>query len=376
MVLVEDLAGANEIELVLGLRGPRQVREPLEVGADHVAVGSVGGQGAQPAQLALGLLLGLFGQLRRLDLLAQLVGFALAAVALAQLVLDVAHSPTQQLLALLRIHLPVCIAREGLLGLRDGRFPLEVGDETPEPVGRVGLLEERDHLFDRQPQIGRDQVCEEPRRGEVGEALLPLVGYVVAELDDPVREREHLVPGPRSLGGGLARLGQRIDARDDRTVLFVEGDQPRSDHSPHDGLLALARRVDHARHSRQAGDGVELGEAGLLELGVELGRDEEEAARPGAVERGERSRPADDQGHRHSRQDRCTAYGQQRHPRGNLHRLAACSNDPNVLRFRHGTSKGAPYAREKRGQPARAPKSGLDSPFCASAWTVPGWRNW
>jgi hypothetical protein len=44
VVGVEHLARGVEIELVLGSLGPRQVRHPLDVGADQVAIGGVLGQ--------------------------------------------------------------------------------------------------------------------------------------------------------------------------------------------------------------------------------------------------------------------------------------------------------------------------------------------
>jgi hypothetical protein len=120
VVVVEDPARLAQLELVLGLGGPRQVGDPLEVGADHVPVRRVLGQGGEPLELALGLHRGLGRQPGGLDALAQLVHLLRPGVALADLGLDVAQPPPQQPLAALRIEL-------GGLRLR-GELALVLGD--------------------------------------------------------------------------------------------------------------------------------------------------------------------------------------------------------------------------------------------------------
>ena len=97
---VEDLAGVGDVEVVVGLRRPGQLGEPLEVGADDAVLGGGGRQLLEPAELAVGLLARALGQARRLDPLAQLVDLRLALVALAELVLDRLELLAQVVLAL------------------------------------------------------------------------------------------------------------------------------------------------------------------------------------------------------------------------------------------------------------------------------------
>ena len=87
---------------------PGQVRDPLEVGADQVAVGRVrraarAGAAAR-ARPASRRLAGSCAASRRS---CELLDLALPGVALADLALDVAHAAAQQPLALLRVHLLV-----------------------------------------------------------------------------------------------------------------------------------------------------------------------------------------------------------------------------------------------------------------------------
>ena len=65
VVGVEDLAGVGDVEVVLGPRAPRQLDEPLEVGADDAVLGGRGRQALEPAELAVGLLARLLRQLAR-----------------------------------------------------------------------------------------------------------------------------------------------------------------------------------------------------------------------------------------------------------------------------------------------------------------------
>ena len=67
VVVVEHLARVLEVEVVLGVRAPRQRRDPLEVGADHAVLGRRLRQALEPRQLAVGRLPHVVGQRQRLD---------------------------------------------------------------------------------------------------------------------------------------------------------------------------------------------------------------------------------------------------------------------------------------------------------------------
>ena len=340
MVLVQHLARGGEIEVVLGLDVPGEVREPLEVGAQQVAVRSVGGEGAQALQLAVRLLPGLGRKVRRLEALLELVDLAVGAVALAELGLDVVHAAAQDALALLGVDLLRGRGGEVLLGLGDGDLPLEVGDEAPEARHRVGLLEQGHPFVAGQADVGGDQIGEEARRRELLEALLPLVGDVLAQVDHPLGELEH--PGARALelGTGLARLREGLDAREEGPVPGLDGDQARAEQADDDRLLAFAPRIDDAHDARDAGDRVEIRETRLLGGRILLGGDHQEAAGAGGVERGQGARPPDGEGNRHPRKHHRIPHGQDRQYAGNLDALLADRHRMACALFRQLSLRG------------------------------------
>jgi hypothetical protein len=100
VVGVEHLAGVGDVEVVLAARGPGQLDQPLEVGADDAVLGRRRGQLLEPRELAVCRLAGVLGQAGLLDPLAQLVDLGLLLVLLPELGLDRLQLLAQQVLAL------------------------------------------------------------------------------------------------------------------------------------------------------------------------------------------------------------------------------------------------------------------------------------
>ena len=126
VVVVEDLPRVRELELVRRLLRPREIRDPLEVGAEQVAVGRVLRERAEAAQLALGVRARLGRELGGLEPLRELVRLAAAALVLAELLLDLAHALAQEALAALRVRLVgLALGAERLLRLGDRDLALE-----------------------------------------------------------------------------------------------------------------------------------------------------------------------------------------------------------------------------------------------------------
>ena len=175
VVGVEDLAGVLDVEVVVGLLRPRQLDQPLEVGADDAVLGGGGRQPLEPRELAVGGLAGLLGQPGRLDPLAQLVDLRLGLVPLAELALDRLQLLAQVVLALALVDLRLDLG----LDLRAELDHLELAGEDlrepPQPPGDVDLLEQLLLLVGRDPQRAGDQVRE--RRGivDVGDRELQLL---------------------------------------------------------------------------------------------------------------------------------------------------------------------------------------------------------
>ena len=137
MILVEDRARLAKLELVFGFDRPREIGHPLEVGSNEMAIGCMLGQRGEALEFALGLGGGLRRQLRGLDALAKLVHLLRSRVALADLRLDLAHPPTEQLFTSLRI----ALARAGLLGesllrLGNRHLAIEVRGHSFETLAR------------------------------------------------------------------------------------------------------------------------------------------------------------------------------------------------------------------------------------------------
>ena len=105
VVVVEHRAGVVEVEVVLGRGVPGQRQDPLEVGADHAVLGGRRRQPLEPAELAVGDLARLLGELQLGEPLAQLVHLGLLGVALAELLLDRLQLLAQEVLALALLHL-------------------------------------------------------------------------------------------------------------------------------------------------------------------------------------------------------------------------------------------------------------------------------
>ena len=130
MVLVEHAAGVRDVEVVLGRRRPRQVDDPLEVGAHDAVLGRLDRNDAQPLELLLGGLARHLGRVGVLELLSQLVDLALARIAFAELLLDRPHLLAQVEVAL--------VLRQLVLHLRLDLLPqLEQLDLAVEDAGQA-----------------------------------------------------------------------------------------------------------------------------------------------------------------------------------------------------------------------------------------------
>ena len=71
VILVENLLGLIQIQIVRAALVPGQIQNPFEISANDVIVGRGGGQPLKPFKLAFGFLEHLFRQAGLLDALAQ-----------------------------------------------------------------------------------------------------------------------------------------------------------------------------------------------------------------------------------------------------------------------------------------------------------------
>ena len=119
VVLVEDLLGLLQVEVVLGGLAPGQRHHPVEPVAQRRRLRGVGVHALELLELALHLLQHRLRHLRLLRLVPELRDLLAELVALAELALDRLHLLAQEELALAPVHLPLGLGGDLLLHRED-----------------------------------------------------------------------------------------------------------------------------------------------------------------------------------------------------------------------------------------------------------------
>ena len=167
VVLVQDLRGLLEVEVVVGGDVPRQADQPVDVGPDDADLR----RGRRDPAHAVDLLdrpgLDLLGHARLLDLLAQLVDLGLLRVVLAQLALDGLELLAQDVLALGLVHLGLDLGLDLALQLEDLDLAAEEARDELQPLGDVDRLEQLLALLGGHVRAVGDHVGEQARLGDV-----------------------------------------------------------------------------------------------------------------------------------------------------------------------------------------------------------------
>ena len=185
VVAVQHLARVPQVEVVLCRARPGERGQPLQVRADHPVLGRLRGQPLEAPQLALGLLHGVLGKARLVELLAQLLRLDLLLVELAELLLDRLHLLAQEPLALTLLHLGLDLRLDLGPDLHELELAREQLGQPAHALRHVALLEQRLLLLGLDPQRARDHVCELGRVVKVRHRHVQLLGQVGELLDDP-----------------------------------------------------------------------------------------------------------------------------------------------------------------------------------------------
>ena len=159
VVLVEDLLGAVEIDLVVGALAPRQLGDPLKVGADDLVLGGLGRGAVEAPQLALDFTPGRFAQLQLRDPLAQLVGLVAVAL-LAQLLANLLQLFPKQHLALPLAQLLLDLGLNVLLCVETDELPLDREQRGSHSILVVEGLEKGLLLGGGEVELEGDQIGE------------------------------------------------------------------------------------------------------------------------------------------------------------------------------------------------------------------------
>ncbi len=184
VVLVEHLAGVRDVEVVLGADRPRQVDDPLEVGAHDVVLGGLHRDHAQAFELVLGHLAHRLRRIGVLELLAQLVDLGVARVALAELLLDRAHLLAQVEVLLVLGQLVLHLRLDLLPELEQLDLAVEDAGQPLEALAHVELGEQLLLLVQRDVQVRGDEVGDLARVLDVHRHHLQLVGQVGDHRDE------------------------------------------------------------------------------------------------------------------------------------------------------------------------------------------------
>ena len=134
VVLLQHALGVLDVEVVLGLLGPGQVGDPLEVGARDRVLGGSRRDALEAVELLVGDLLDVGRQAELLDPLAQLVELLFLFTELAQLLLDGLELLAQVVLALGLGHLALDLRVDLRAEFENFSLPIEELQDELHPL--------------------------------------------------------------------------------------------------------------------------------------------------------------------------------------------------------------------------------------------------
>ena len=197
VVLVQDLLGASQVDLLLCALLPRQLGDPLEEGADDLVLGRLRARALEPPELTIHLRRLLLGQLELLDALPHLL-YVVSLLFLSELLLDRLQLLAQQHLALALTELGLDLGLDVFLSVHPRQLALDRNEHLAHAFLVVEQLEKSLLLGGLQLDVERNQIRE---RAGVVDALYELVQ----------RLGRHSAAGPE-LGGTIPQLTvQRLE---------------------------------------------------------------------------------------------------------------------------------------------------------------------
>ena len=314
MVLVQHVLGKRQVVLHLGLLGPGQRGEHVDVVAHDGRFGGHRRHQLELLQLRVGLLLGLLGHLGELDLLLDLLDVG-AFFAFAEFLLDRLDLLVQVEVALVLLHLALHAATDLLVDVQDVDLALDLLEQVLQPLLHAAQVEDDLLALELQGQVRCDGVGQAARVVDAGDRGEDLRRNLLVQFDVLVELLHHRAAQGLDLGG--LRVGaRRVDRRDvGDEVRFALGDLVDAR-----ALLAfdqdLHGAVGQLQHLQDRGDAAHLEHVrrGRLVLGGSLLGDEHDAPLGfhGRLERLDALGPPHEKRDDHVREDHHVTQRQQR----------------------------------------------------------------
>ncbi len=319
MVLVEDLTGSLEVEVVLRGRVPRQAQDPFQVRADDAVLGGRLRQFLEPSKLAVDGLAHVVGQRDRRRALTQLLQLGLLGVALAELLLDRLQLLAQEVLPLGALHLGLDLGLDLRTELDDLELPVEDHRGLAEALLDVELLEQQLLLLGLEPQRRRDEVAERARVLDVGGGERQLLGQVRQLADDPGEKRADVLGQCLQLARLAHDVRHLLEPPDEIRLGADALFQPDAAQALDEDALRAVGNANHLLHDCSGADLEEVVPVGHFDLAGARGDERDEAiARDDVVDQRDRALLADRQGQHRVRVDDRVLERQDREGRGDL----------------------------------------------------------
>ena len=156
VIFVQNFFGAGNIADFLGALLPRHGQQPVEIVAGNRGLGRHRRHGFELLEFLQGLVFDFFGHAGGFDLLLQFVEFALFAA--AQFLLDGLDLLVEVILFLRLFHLALHARLDGAVDVQLLDFDVEHVGDAGQALGGIENLEQFLLLFDRELQVGGDDV--------------------------------------------------------------------------------------------------------------------------------------------------------------------------------------------------------------------------
>ncbi len=264
VICLQDFGGLVEIEPVLRLNRPWQLRQPLEVGTDHADLWRERVLLLQSLHLDQRLRLDLFRHAGGLDLLAQLAGQALFGTPLAKLLLNGTHLLPEEVLALLLVHPGLGLGLDLLPQIEHIEALLDDHAEPAQPLDRIKQLQELLALLGGKLRRERNQVGEPARLVDTADHRQDLFRHVWQHRDVALNLLQHRRHGRLSLGRGVHRIIPPGDTSDYVGLLLDDLLDHSAGQSLENDVGVPPRAGDALAHFGDHADGAKLILLGLL----------------------------------------------------------------------------------------------------------------